>query len=131
MVDCTAAIQEIIDRETRAWDTQDADLLLTVLHPDMVWPWPPHPRAHDPLEWSLEWGRYNADRWRKGWQQLFDTHALVHNRRVTRKITVSAEADGPSPWSMSIPSGVIGPGRTSTGWGALAKSTPSFPKAGR
>ena len=33
-------VQEIVDRETRAWDTQDVELLLGILHPDMVWPWP-------------------------------------------------------------------------------------------
>jgi len=87
-------IQEIVDRETRAWDTQDPDLLLTVLHPDMVWPWPPRPDAHDPIEWVIEWGRYDADRWRQGWQRLFDTHMLVHNRRATKKIAVSEQGDG-------------------------------------
>jgi ketosteroid isomerase-like protein len=87
-------IQEIIDRETRAWDTQDVDLLISVLHPDMVWPWPPHPGAHDPMQWILKWGRYNAERWKRGWQELFDTHTLVHNRRTTRKIVLSAEGDG-------------------------------------
>jgi ketosteroid isomerase-like protein len=94
MADRTAEIQELIDRETRAWDTRDVELLLTVLHPDMVWPWPPHPHAHDPTEWVIDWGRYDADRWRAGWQRLFDTHTLVHNRRITRKIAVSAEGDG-------------------------------------
>ena len=29
-------IEEIVDRETRARDTGDVDLLLTVFHPDMV-----------------------------------------------------------------------------------------------
>jgi len=89
-----AEIREIIDRETRAWDTRDADLLLSLLHPDMVWPWPPHAAAHDPMEWVLEWGRHDAERWRGGWQRLFDTHALVHNRRVTRKIEISKQGDG-------------------------------------
>ena len=93
MSDRTAEIQEIVDRETRAWSTLDADLLLSVLHPDMVWPWPPHSQAHDPLDWVIEWGRYNAERWRRGWQRLFDTHALIHNRRglAGRR---SAEGDG-------------------------------------
>jgi hypothetical protein len=62
-----AAIEELVHRETRAWDTQDAELLLSVLHADMVWPWPPHPAAHDPLEWVLVWGRYDRERWRRGW----------------------------------------------------------------
>lgn len=87
-------IKEIVDRETRAWDIQDVELLLTVFHPDMVWPWPKTPQSHDPVEWVLEWGRYNYNRWRKGWLDLFNTHILVHNKRVTRKIEISNEGDG-------------------------------------
>jgi len=87
-------IEQVVHRETHAWDTQDVELLMSLLHPDMVWPWPPHPQAHDPLEWVLELGRYHAQRWRTGWQRLFDTHRLVHNRRVIRKIVVSKEGDG-------------------------------------
>jgi dihydrofolate reductase/ketosteroid isomerase-like protein len=89
-----AAIEELVERETRAWDTRDADLLLTLFHPDMVWPWPPHKDAHDPAEWVVPWGRYDAERWRSGWAELFATHDLVHNRRVIRRIEVSAEGDG-------------------------------------
>ena len=90
----TRQIEEMVHRETRAWDTQDVELLMTLFHPDMVWPWPPHAGAHDPAEWVLVWGRYDAQRWRHGWQQLFDTHKLVHNRRVIRRVEVSAELDG-------------------------------------
>jgi len=89
-----AEIQEIVDRETHAWDTQDVELLLSVFHPDMVWPWPPDPSAHDPIDWVLMWGRYDRERWRKGWQDLFDTHELIHNRRATKRIAVSEEGDG-------------------------------------
>ena len=92
--DIRAEINEIVDRETRAWDTRDADLLLSVLHPDMVWPFPPHAHAHDPMEWIMMLGRYDRERWRNGWQTLFDTHRLVHNRRVTRRIEISHEQDG-------------------------------------
>jgi len=48
------------------------------------------------IPWSGSWfgGRYNRDRWRRGWQELFDTHQLVHNRCVTERIVVSAEGDG-------------------------------------
>jgi ketosteroid isomerase-like protein len=88
------AIEELVHRETRAWDTQDVELLLSILHPDMVWPWPPHPAAHDPLEWVLVWGRYDRERWRRGWQELFDTHELVHNRRIIRRIEVAEQGDG-------------------------------------
>lgn len=94
MIQSVESIQEIVNRETRAWDTQDVELLMSVFHPDMVWPWPPHSTAHDPAEWVLEWGRYHPERWRKGWQELFDTHELVHNRRNVVKIVLSAEADG-------------------------------------
>ena len=75
-------IEEIVDRETRARDTGDVDLLLTVFHPDMVWPWPGTVRPHDP------------ERWGRGWQELFDTHELVRNEREIRKIEVSEEGDG-------------------------------------
>ena len=50
-------IEEIVNREIRAWDTQDVDLLMTVFHPDMVWPWPRTPQSHDPMGWVIEWGR--------------------------------------------------------------------------
>ncbi len=90
----TEEIREIVERETRAWDTQNVDLLLTVFHPDMVWPWPRTPQSHDPLDWVMELGRYDAERWRRGWQELFDTHRLAHNRREIKKILVSQEGDG-------------------------------------
>ena len=46
------------------------------------------------MDWVMEWGRYDADRWRAGWQQLFDTHDLVRNDRVTRRIVISDQGDG-------------------------------------
>jgi ketosteroid isomerase-like protein len=87
-------ITEIVNRETRAWDTKDVELLLTVFHPDIVWPWPPTEQDHDPIDWTLVQGRYDYNRWKAGWQQLFDTHDLIHNKRVIRKIVVSKEGDG-------------------------------------
>jgi hypothetical protein len=87
-------IEEIVGRETLGWDTQDVKLLITIFHPDMVWPWPPDPQSHDPLNWLLVWGRYDYDRWTKGWQELFDTHRLAHNHRELKKIVISKERDG-------------------------------------
>jgi len=87
-------IEEIVNRETRAWDTQDVDLLMTIFHPDMVWPWPKTPQSHDPIDWILEWGRYDYHRWRNGWLKLFNTHGLDHNDRKIRKIEISKEGDG-------------------------------------
>ncbi|HEV2863901.1 MAG TPA: DUF4440 domain-containing protein [Pyrinomonadaceae bacterium] len=89
-----AEIREIVDRETRAWDTKDIRLLMSVFHPDMVWPWPPTPRHHDPADWVFVAGRYDYERWSANWQGLFDTHELVHNRRETKKIVMTAEGDG-------------------------------------
>ena len=94
MDDISKQIEEIVDRETRAWDTQDVALLMTVFHQDMVWPWPPTPQSHDPIDWVIEWGRYNDERWRSGWQKLFDTHRLARNDRKIKKIEVSNEGDG-------------------------------------
>src|SRR4028119_1729510 len=81
MGDAGSQIQEVVDRETRAWDTQDAELLLSVFHPDMVWPWPKTPSSHDPMDWALEWGRYDRERWLGGGQERFDTHELARNGR--------------------------------------------------
>jgi ketosteroid isomerase-like protein len=94
MRDVELEIEEIVTRETRAWNAKDVDLLLSVYHPDMVWPWPKTPQSHDPMEWVLEWGRYDHDRWRNGWQKLFDSHELVHDRREIKKVEVSKEQDG-------------------------------------
>jgi ketosteroid isomerase-like protein len=94
MDDITKDIQEIVNRETKAWDTQDVELLMTIFHPDMVWPWPPHPKAHDPMDWILEQGRFDHERWKRGWQELFDTHTLIHNKREIRRIAVSEQGDG-------------------------------------
>lgn len=87
-------IEEMVNRETKAWDTQDVDLLMTIFHPDMVWPWPPTPQSHDPMEWVLEWGRFHYERWKKGWEELFNSHKLVHNKREIKKIVISEQGDG-------------------------------------
>ena len=87
-------VRAAVDRETRAWDTQDVDLLLSVFHPDMVWPWPRSETAIDPIDWRLVIGRFDADRWRCVYEELFGAFELVHNRRTVAKIEVSAEGDG-------------------------------------
>ena len=94
VMDRSHEIQEIIDRESRAFDTADVELMLSVYHPDLVWAWPPHSRAYDPMEWIMRMGRFDYDRWYKLTQLFFDTHTLVHNKRVTKKIVMSDEQDG-------------------------------------
>jgi ketosteroid isomerase-like protein len=87
-------IQAMVDQETAAWDRQDAEALVDLFHPDMVWPWPPHSGAHNPAEWVFPQGRYERSRWKAGWEELFRTHELVRNVRRTIRIAVSVEADG-------------------------------------
>ena len=87
-------IEEMVNRETRAWDEQDVEVLLDLFHPDMVWPWPPTSQAHDPAEWVITQGRFDYERWKKGWQEIFDTHTLVHNHRKIVMGKVSEQGDG-------------------------------------
>jgi ketosteroid isomerase-like protein len=88
------AIEEMVARETRAWDRQDAVALVDLFHPDMVWPWPPTDQDHDPAAWIFVMGRFDRERWIRSWQSLFASHRLIHNRRELRRIVVTAEGDG-------------------------------------
>jgi len=67
---------------------------VSLFHPDNVWPWPPSSAAHDPIEWLMPLGRFDRERWKHSWQELFDTHDLVHNNRKIRRIAVSGQGDG-------------------------------------
>jgi ketosteroid isomerase-like protein len=87
-------IATMVHRETAAWNAKDADALASLFHPDMVWPWPPDNRSHDPMNWVMVLGRYDRERWKLTWQELFDTHSLVYNRREIRKIVISEQGDG-------------------------------------
>ena len=42
-------IQEMINRETRAWNEKDAETLVSIFHRDMVWPWPKNEMRIIPL----------------------------------------------------------------------------------
>ncbi|MCK4941200.1 nuclear transport factor 2 family protein [candidate division WOR-3 bacterium] len=87
-------IKEIVNRETRAWDTQDAELLLSVFHPDMVWPWPVKNTDHDPVQWEMILGRFNYERWKKFYDDFFAKYNLMHNKREIKKIVFSDQKDG-------------------------------------
>ncbi len=89
-----AAIRGMVDAETAAWNARDADALVSLFHPDAVWPWPPQADAHDPMTWVMPFGRFNRERWRRSWQELFDTHDLIHNDRKTLRVVVSDQGDG-------------------------------------
>ena len=88
-----AQIEEMVHRETRAWDARDAEALVELFHPDMVWPWPPDSGDHDPATWVFILGRFHRERWKSCWEELFRTHKLIHNRRDILKIEVSKEND--------------------------------------
>ena len=60
----------------------------------MVWPWPLTENDHDPESWVFVMGRYEYKRWKQIWQNLFDTHDLVHNSRTIIKIVESEQKDG-------------------------------------
>lgn len=92
--EATAAIIEMVNRETEAWNRKDADGLVALFHRDMVWPWPPSSDAHDPTTWVMPMGRFHAERWRASWQALFDSHDLVSNDRTIKRVATTAEADG-------------------------------------
>jgi hypothetical protein len=87
-------IKEIVNRETLAWDTQDVDLLISIFHSDMVWPWPKTSASHDPMDWELILGKFNKEKWSKSWQDLFDNYILEHNNRNIKKIVVSDDKNG-------------------------------------
>lgn len=87
-------IMEMVNKETKAWDTLDTNTLVSLFHPDMVWPWPRTSTSHDPMDWVMILGRFNKEKWAKGWQDLFDSHILVHNKREIKKIEISDEKDG-------------------------------------
>jgi ketosteroid isomerase-like protein len=92
--DAVAAVIEMVNRETDAWNRKDPDALVALFHPDMVWPWPPAPESHDPMTWIMPLGRFHATRWRAIWQELFDSNELVRNDRNIKRVEVTPEGDG-------------------------------------
>ena len=63
--DAEEEIVEIVNRETKASDSKDVDLLITVFHHDMVRPWPVNSDVHDPVDRVLMLGRFDAERSKK------------------------------------------------------------------
>ncbi len=87
-------IKSLVDRETEAWNNNDAETLVSLFHPDMVWPWPQNEFQHDPAMWTFPQGRFDKQRWKQGWENLFQNFQLVHNVRKIVKIVVSEQEDG-------------------------------------
>jgi len=87
-------IQEIVDRETRAWNKKSVELLLSVFHPDMVWVWPTDSQKHDPMTWTSMLGKFDHQRWASVYEKWFAEFDLIKNNRQTQKIFVTKEGDG-------------------------------------
>lgn len=87
-------ITEIVNRETKAWDTQDVELLLSIFHPDFVWVWPKDNHSPNPLDWNLPLGKFNYDRWKDYYSKMFSKYKLVKNNRKIVNIKISSEKDG-------------------------------------
>lgn len=87
-------IQEIIDRETQAWNEKSVELLLSIFHHDMVWVWPTDKNKHDPMTWTSMLGKYNTERWELVYSDWFTEYELIKNNRKTQKIFVSKQGDG-------------------------------------
>lgn len=87
-------IQEIVDRETEAWNKRSVELLLSIFHPDMVWVWPTSNKEHDPLTWTSMLGKFDSHRWTSVYQDWFSTFSIEKNVREIKKIFVSKQGDG-------------------------------------
>lgn len=87
-------IQEIVDRETRAWNEKSVELLLSVFHPEMVWVWPTDPKNHDPMSWTSMLGKFDETRWTNIYKDWFSTFQLIKNERKTQKIFITKQGDG-------------------------------------
>lgn len=87
-------IQEIINRETEAWNKKSVDQLLTIFHHEMVCVWPTDSTQHDPLTWTSFLGKFNRDRWGQVYTEWFNDYQLIKNNRNTQKIFVSKQQDG-------------------------------------
>ena len=86
------AIENVIHRETQAWDEGDVDLLFGIFHPELVWIWPPTGFVGDLLGSKLQVSRFDPDHWRAGWSSIF-SNELLRNERQIRKVTPSPRGD--------------------------------------
>ena len=94
MQNIESEIQEIIDKETAAWNTKSVNLLLSIFHHDMVWVWPTDPKNIDPMSWSSMLGKFDFDRWSTIYNNWFANFSPVKNIRKTQKVLVTKEGDG-------------------------------------
>lgn len=88
-----AEVLEIVDRETKAWDTKDVELLLSIFHPDMVWVWPKTNKDINPINWELPLGKFDQKTWRDFYTKMFEEYTLIKNERNIVDIKIGKEGD--------------------------------------
>ncbi|RWI13532.1 hypothetical protein [Mesorhizobium sp.] len=84
---------KLVDAETKGWDEKNIEPFLSMIHPDMAWPFAPNADAHDPIDWHFVMGRFDEEEWRRSYNGFFAAHDLIHNRRNTVKIEVAPTGD--------------------------------------
>jgi hypothetical protein len=94
MIEIIEEIIEIVNRETKAWNEKDLNLLLGIFHPDMVWVWPKTADSHDPADWETFMGRFDETRWGEVYSKMFSEYNLVHNNRSIVRVELTKEQDG-------------------------------------
>lgn len=87
-------IEKLLALEADSFNTKNVDLFLDIVHPDMVWAWPPDVSSHDPLDWIMPMGRYHRGRWGSYLNKFFQKYTVVHNVRTIKKIQLTKEEDG-------------------------------------
>ncbi len=87
-------IEDIVNRETQAWDMQDIELLLSIFHSDMVWVWPKNSDSHNPVDWETPLGKFNYKLWTSIYSDMFANFSLEQNNRKIIKIVETQEKDG-------------------------------------
>jgi ketosteroid isomerase-like protein len=60
----------------------------------MVWVWPTDTRNYDPISWNLPQGKFDHAKYLKIYSGWFAKFELIHNNRITQKLTLTAEKDG-------------------------------------
>ncbi len=49
---------------------------MNIFHPDIVWPMPKIPQSHNQVDWIFDLSRFNYERWKQGWLELFTSHRV-------------------------------------------------------
>lgn len=87
-------IVEIINRETKAWDTKNVELLLSIFHLDMVWVWAKKNTLHNPVDWEMPMGKFDYKRWKNYYSEMFSEYELIRNNRKIVDIKITNQKDG-------------------------------------